>query len=134
MADADLAARSLARSSREKTETSPANTVAGLALALLAALLAAPSQTHAQQPTMTVVTLLPSGKALVGSTPIPTKDIAAHLAAQSGAPRAGLRMVTIQSCEKVPADAIQDLRQDLQKRNFMVVIDLGQPDARLCAR
>lgn len=104
-----------------------------LAPLCLAAAIVAPPAARAQQPAMTVVTLLPGDKGLVGTRAVAESDIVASVTSQATA-RGGLRMVTIRSCRQVAPEKVQGLMQDLQKRNFIVVIDLNQPDPRLCAR
>jgi tetratricopeptide (TPR) repeat protein len=93
---------------------------------------AAPITTNAEERDITVISLLSEHRGMVGSIALAIKDIVSHVTSQQ-TPQAPLRMVTIRSCEKVPADTIQILAQDLKKRNFLVVIDLKGLDARLCA-
>jgi hypothetical protein len=45
-----------------------------------------------------------------------------------------MHMVTIQACPRIPPDSIQEIMKELQKRKFMVVLDLKDPDPRTCAR
>jgi hypothetical protein len=86
---------------------------------------------HAQQPT--VITLLPRERALVAAAPMPAKDVVAHVAERME-PARGPRMVTVQSCPGVPADSVQALRRDLQQRQVVVIVELADPDPRVCAR
>jgi hypothetical protein len=104
-----------------------------LALALLGAAIIPPSGAQAQQPALTTVTLLSGDRGIVGSTPIATKDIVSHVTTQRGS-RTGLHIVTIQTCPKVPPDSIQEVMKELEKRKFMVAIDLKDADPLLCAR
>jgi siroheme synthase len=103
-----------------------------LALSALAASLVAAPSAQAQQPAMTKVTLLNQDKGLVDAKPIATKDIVAYIAAQQVA-RSGLKMIALETCPKVPPDMIQDMMRELQKKKFMVVLDMNEPNARTCA-
>jgi hypothetical protein len=101
------------------------------ALLLLVAVVTAPPAVG-QQLEMRVVTLLSEDKAMVDATPLATKEIVSYLASQAaGRPRPP--MITVRNCQKVPADTIQALTQDLQKRNFIVALDFNPPDSRLCS-
>src|SRR5262245_15870652 len=100
-------------------------------LVLLAAAIVVPAARAQQVETRNVV-LQSQDKATVDSTPLATKEIVPHLVAGRPTGQARLIMVQIRSCKGVPADTIQALMRDLQKNNFIVVIDLNDPDARLC--
>lgn len=100
---------------------------------LIATAISVPSAASAQQPPMTVVTLLPGDKGMVDARAVATKDIVSHITSQRGA-RTGMHMVRIQTCPKVPPDSVQEMMKELQKRKFVVVLDLNNPDPRLCAR
>ncbi len=104
-----------------------------LALSALLAGIAAATAAQAQQPPMTTVTLLSQDKAAVDAKRMPTNDVVAHLSARN-AGRSGVKMISLESCPKVPPDAVQGMKQTLQKNKFMVVLDLKEPDPRLCPR
>ena len=100
---------------------------------LIAVAISVPSAASAQQPAMTDVTLLTGDRGMVDARAVPAKDIVSHVTSQRGA-RTGLHMVTIKTCPKVPPDSIQEMMKELQKRKFVVVLDLNDADPRLCAR
>jgi biopolymer transport protein ExbD len=91
-----------------------------------------PPAASAQPPAMTLVVLQTEERALVDSKPVPTKEVVAYLATRSTQGRPP--MVSIQSCAKVPADAVQGLVKGLQAQKFMPAVDLNNPDARHCAQ
>jgi hypothetical protein len=101
-------------------------------LVLVIAAMAIPVAAPAQQRDMRVVSVLSQDRGMVDSTVVATKDIASHLASQH-TPQARRPMIIIRNCEKVPPDTIRTLAQDLEKGNFIVVLDSNRPDARLCA-
>lgn len=101
-------------------------------LSLIAAF-AVPHAVHAQQPGRTLVTLLTGDRGMVDARAMATKDIVAQVTTQRGS-RAGLHIVTIQTCPKVPPGIIQGMMKDLQARTFMVALDLKDADPRLCLR
>jgi biopolymer transport protein ExbD len=107
-------------------------TMLALSTAALLAAVAAVTPSRAQQPAMTVVTLLSGTKGIVGAKAVATKDIAARVAAQQVG-RPGLNMVTVRSCAKVSPDTVQGVMKELQRKKLVVVLDLDAPDARLCA-
>ena len=94
---------------------------------VLAAIALSPS-TQAQQQESAVVTLLTADKALVGSTPVPAKDIVVHLASKRPA------FITVRTCPKISPDVIQAFLKGLQKINALVILDSQSPDAVTCAR
>ena len=100
---------------------------------LFAAAIVAPVVVQAQQPATTVVMLLTGDKAMVGTNAVATKDVVSQVTAERGT-RTGMHMVEIRSCRNVPADTTQALMKELQTRKFLVVIDLKDPDPRLCSR
>jgi hypothetical protein len=102
-----------------------------LALGALLAAAVETSAVQAQQPSMTTVRLLTQDTATVDAKRVAAKDVAAHLTAQSAA-QPGLRMIALEACPGVPPDAVQGMMQTLQKSRFMVVLDLKEPDPRLC--
>jgi tetratricopeptide (TPR) repeat protein len=93
----------------------------------------APPPVGAQPPAMTLVVLQTEERALVDSSPVPTKEVVAYLASRSFA-QGRPPMVSIQSCAKVPADAVQGLVKGLQAQKFMPAVDFNNPDARHCAQ
>jgi hypothetical protein len=101
-------------------------------LVLLAAAIVVPAA-RAQQMEIRVVVLQSQDKAMVDSIPLAAKEIVPHLVAGRSTEQARLFMVEIRSCKGVPADTIQALMREIQKNNFIVVIDLKEPDARLCS-
>ena len=86
---------------------------------------------QAQQQNMPVVTLISADKGLIGSTHVPRKDIASQLALKFTA-RETLRMVQVQVCPGVPADDVTAITGDLEKNKLIVVVDLHEPDRKLC--
>jgi tetratricopeptide (TPR) repeat protein len=93
---------------------------------------ASPAVVSAQQPETRLIVLQSQDKALVDSSPVTTRDIVAHLTARSSG-QGQLPMVNIQSCAKVPADAVQGLMKELQAKKFIPVLDLHDPDVRHCS-
>jgi hypothetical protein len=92
----------------------------GLVLASLA--IAAQAQAAAS-----LVTLLSGERAIVGARVVALGDVPAAL---------GLKphIITVAACPKVSADAVQSMMKDLQAKKFMVVLDLNEPSAQVCAR
>lgn len=73
------------------------------------------------------VTLLSGGRAIVGARVVSLGDVPAALGSKP-------HMITLTACPKVPADAVQSMMKDLQVKKFMVILDLNEPSAQVCAR
>jgi len=87
---------------------------------------------QAQQRSMPDVTLVSADKGLIGSTRVPKKDIASQLALKFTA-QDTLRMVEVRACPGVSPDVIKEITDQLEKNKLIVVIDLHEPDRKLCA-
>jgi hypothetical protein len=99
-------------------------------IALVAITVSAGAQ--GQQPNIPAVTLVSADKGLIGSARVPKADIASQLALKFTA-QDTLRMVEVRACPGVPADVVTEVTDQLQKNKLMVVVDLHEPDRKLCA-
>lgn len=98
--------------------------------ALVAIVMSAGAQ--AQQHNVPVVTLVSADRGLIGSTRVPKADIASQLALKFTA-QDTLRMVEVRACPGISADVVTEIRNELEKNKLIVVIDLHEPDRKLCA-
>jgi hypothetical protein len=87
---------------------------------------------QAQQQHMPAVTLVSADNGLIGSTRVPKKDIASQLALKFTA-QDTLRMVEVRACPGVSPDVIKEITDQLEKNKLIVVVDLREPDRKLCA-
>ena len=87
---------------------------------------------QAQQPNIPVVTLVSADKGLIGSTRVPKTDIVSQLARKFTAQET-LRMVEVRACPGVSPDVIKEITNELEKNKLIVVVDLHEPDRKLCA-
>jgi len=99
---------------------------------LLAAAIIVPAA-RAQQLVIRVVVLQSQDKAMVDSIPVATKEIVSYLVARQPTGQARRSMIDIRVCKGVPADTVQALMRELRENNFIMVVDLKDPDARLCS-
>jgi hypothetical protein len=79
------------------------------------------------------VILLSDERGIVAEKFAAPKEIAARVATYM-AGQSDLRMVVLRSCPKVRADIAQAVMNDLQKGRFIAVLDLHEPDTRICER
>ena len=86
---------------------------------------------QAQQRSMPAVTLVSADKGLIGSARVPKKDIVAQLALKFTA-QDTLRMVEVRACPGVSPDVIKEIMDQLEKNKLIVVVDLHEPDPKLC--
>jgi hypothetical protein len=104
-----------------------------LAAVLIAAAIITPAASQGNQFTTTVVTLLSGERGIVDERAMATKDIVPHVVSLRGG-RAGMHMVTVETCPKVPPETIQAIVKDLQNKKFVPVIDLHEVHPRICLR
>ena len=93
--------------------------------------IAASAGAQAQQHQMPAVTLVSADQGLIGATRVPKKDIASQLALKFTA-QDTLRMVEVRACPGVSPDVIKEITDQLEKNKFIVVVDLHEPDRKLC--
>jgi hypothetical protein len=74
-----------------------------LAAVLIAGAIITPAASQGNQFTTTVVTLLSGERGIVDERAMATKDIVPHVVSLRGG-RAGMHMVTVETCPKVPPD------------------------------
>ena len=94
--------------------------------------IAASAGTQAQQHQMPAVTLVSENQGLIGATRVPKKDIASQLALKFTA-QDTLRMVEVRACPGLSPDVIKEITDQLEKNKLIVVVDLHEPDRKLCA-
>ena len=98
--------------------------LAGIAIAICAG-------AQAEQRSIPAVTLVSADKGLIGSTRVPKTDIVSQLALKFTA-QDTLRMVEVRACPGVSPDVITEITNQLEKNKLIVVVDLHEPDRKLC--
>jgi len=86
---------------------------------------------QAQQHSFPAVTLVSADTGLIGSTRVPKANIVSQLALKFTA-QDTLRMVEVRACPGVSPDVIKEIMDQLEKNKLMVVVDLREPDRKLC--
>lgn len=101
-------------------------------LVALVTIAAASAGAQAQQHQMPAVTLVSADQGLIGATRVPKKDIASQLALKFTA-QDTLRMVEVRACPGLSPDVIKEITDQLEKNKLIVVVDLHEPDRKVCA-